>query len=986
MADSLSNFFDKANSKVQGAFNKLLGMEASPMMPPGHSGVFFGPMNASGVPRTRLISYETNPNPDRGQLSPAISVGSEGYPAGFTPISYYSRDYDTFSGKLTAFFIGNNDNSAVASGKSLDVSTKQLMDTETKLKNNKEYLNKFNDDNLKITNRKVGENDAQTDFKFSLQDDKYLKNFPGEFNPGIPKILVGNDPRNSFTGTNEPKSWVTSKFHSGGKGTPFENEDPVYFGFELIINTQNSPIFNGVAAEFIQQLGFNVAGEHLEIKSRKEILESFNFEIQKFFKFNDLVDTNGVITGGPYVNRRPDQSPDKDQPANYKNLYNSNIKKRHYIKKIEGLDKLIEANTSAASAAFVKWKTDLIKLTFYEDVNLSTGTLLNLYKLLYWSRKRGKGVLPENILRFDCEIIVSEIRNIARVRQIINDPPSVDDKFKPGDNPTTNVPEETPIGPLQEDGTFVADGTQGDAATLGAASTQGAAGTQETASTQGAAGTQDAGGAAAINNSAGLGAGVGSGGAPAQVGSTLTLNNVVFETASSTLSGASTSELDKAVDFLTKNPNMKIEIGGHTDNAGSESSNLTLSEQRAQSVSGYLTSKGIDGSRITSKGYGESNPVADNATSAGRSQNRRTTLKILSNDPSSTSQSAAPLPSASPLLVPPEADAVSTLSPFVGSLSSLESGTPNFDLFAPSSQGTPTNAAPLVPNSPFLVPPVAAGNGLGFGSAGYTPPTTGPADKDVAKSVDPQYESKVLEIIKENVSRYRYSLYECQFHVSAMPHPGTIDQTIPLTPYDSHTVDISFKHSDMSFERFDYRTLATNKGQYITLNNGLLDPQAVSSIDTQRFALLAADGDVKTIKPLANQVDFVRLDVITDNNPDSQSSASDILLGLVNSDDILGDIKEIDKKDKFKGALKNAGKNLLKATKTAVTNEAQRQLNDRFRLLNNTLEKVKQAYGLGQISAPTNVYDIKPGSQPFFDVMNALRNFTGDVLGSALGG
>jgi hypothetical protein len=84
--------------------------------------------------------------------------------------------------------------------------------------------------------------------------------------------------------------------------------------------------------------------------------------------------------------------------------------------------------------------------------------------------------------------------------------------------------------------------------------------------------------------------------------------------------------------------------------------------------------------------------------------------------------------------------------------------------------------------------------------------------------------------------------------------------------------------------------------------------------------------------------------------------------------------------------LKNAGKDLLKATKTAVTNEAQRQLNDRFRLLNNTIEKVKQSYGLGSISPPTNVYNIKPGSTPFYDVMNALRNFTGDVLGSALGG
>jgi hypothetical protein len=217
-----------------------------------------------------------------------------------------------------------------------------------------------------------------------------------------------------------------------------------------------------------------------------------------------------------------------------------------------------------------------------------------------------------------------------------------------------------------------------------------------------------------------------------------------------------------------------------------------------------------------------------------------------------------------------------------------------------------------------------------------------------------------------------------------MPHPGSIDQSQPLTPADTHTIDISFKHSDMSFERFDYSTLKNPTGEYITLNNGLLVPSKVSNKDTQRAVIELEEDGKSTIKPLSKKVDFVRLDVISDNNQAGQDSISDIILGLVNSNDILGDVKEIDKKDKFKGALKNAGKDLLKATKTAVTNEAQRQLNDRFRLLNNTIEKVKQAYGLGKISQPTNVYTNVKGGQPFFDVMNALRNFTGDVLGSAL--
>ena len=276
------------------------------------------------------------------------------------------------------------------------------------------------------------------------------------------------------------------------------------------------------------------------------------------------------------------------------------------------------------------------------------------------------------------------------------------------------------------------------------------------------------------------------------------------------------------------------------------------------------------------------------------------------------------------------------------------------------------------------IPPLPATNNS------YPKPTTGSISKDVTESVDPQYEAKVLEVIKENVSRYRYNLYECQFHVPAMPHPGALDQTTPLSPSDTHTIDISFKHSDMSFERFDYSTLKNPSGEYITLNNGLLVPTKVSTKDTQRAVIELEEDGKSTIRGLAGKVDFVRLDVISDNNQAGQDSIADTILGLMNSNDLLGDVKDIDKKDKFKGALKNAGKNLLKATKTAVTNEAQRQLNDRFRLLNNTIEKVKQAYGLGQISAPTNVYTNIKGGQPFYDVMNALRNFTGDVLGSAL--
>jgi len=116
---------------------------------------------------------------------------------------------------------------------------------------------------------------------------------------------------------------------------------------------------------------------------------------------------------------------------------------------------------------------------------------------------------------------------------------------------------------------------------------------------------------------------------PIRSGKRIVLNNIFFDTDSYTLKDASRVELDKIRELLEQNPGVKVEISGHTDNTGTPQYNLELSEKRAEEVVSYLTRHGIDPERLTAKGYGETQPVEDNATEQGRAQNRRTELKVL---------------------------------------------------------------------------------------------------------------------------------------------------------------------------------------------------------------------------------------------------------------------------------------------------------------------------------------------------------------------
>lgn len=106
------------------------------------------------------------------------------------------------------------------------------------------------------------------------------------------------------------------------------------------------------------------------------------------------------------------------------------------------------------------------------------------------------------------------------------------------------------------------------------------------------------------------------------------LNNLFFDTNDWTLQPASITELERVVSILLDHP-YRVEIGGHTDNVGSDAANQKLSEMRAKAVRDWLTANGVEIDRLSVKGYGESRPVTTNATEEGRRKNRRVEIRFV---------------------------------------------------------------------------------------------------------------------------------------------------------------------------------------------------------------------------------------------------------------------------------------------------------------------------------------------------------------------
>jgi OOP family OmpA-OmpF porin len=109
---------------------------------------------------------------------------------------------------------------------------------------------------------------------------------------------------------------------------------------------------------------------------------------------------------------------------------------------------------------------------------------------------------------------------------------------------------------------------------------------------------------------------------------TIILDDVLFDFDKSNIKPEAGAILDRLVAFMKENKDQKAALSGHTDSVGSDAYNQKLSERRTNSVKDFVVKKGVESGRISSQGFGESKPIADNKTKEGRAKNRRVEIKV----------------------------------------------------------------------------------------------------------------------------------------------------------------------------------------------------------------------------------------------------------------------------------------------------------------------------------------------------------------------
>jgi hypothetical protein len=359
---------------------------------------------------------EWNPSIILKPLTVITLKGVKRYEPGFLPPSFLSKQIintSIGSGKINEYswnagnaWIGHLMNSHIESDYYTQF-TKNFVSTDTKQKLEESTRDKVESEAYSARDYYLRFNDQGTDyFRHGLHIDGYTN------------LKSGNGARESWDGSGD--AFRLASF----KNTSYENNDPVTYGFELVIDAFSSPLLNGSVEDFISQFSYVS-----EIASRAIVLDDFKRQFSKIFRTKGSVNQKTYKGDDVLINKQRDgqamASNNEGLLATYANAENKTNLYRpgkkaymsYYLQKIDGLSKLIESNTSDTKKFLTDYGKDVIKLTFLEDISATMGTLAHLYKLLYWSKPNGKGLIPENLLRFNCDIIVSECRNFNRVRK-----------------------------------------------------------------------------------------------------------------------------------------------------------------------------------------------------------------------------------------------------------------------------------------------------------------------------------------------------------------------------------------------------------------------------------------------------------------------------------------------------------------------------------------------------------------------------------------
>ena len=347
--------------------------------------------------------------------------GSKKYEPGFLPPSYLSKQIvdknlgkgkkDEYSWNEDNAWIGHLLNSHIESNWYKDF-VKDFVSLNTSQKIDEKNTPKVEGEPYSARDFYIRYNDQKTDyFRHQLHLDGYTD------------LKSGKNARESWDGAGD-------SFRLGSyPGTPYENSDPVIYGFEIIFDTFSSPLLNGSVEDFIEQFSFVS-----EIASRAIVIDDFKRQFSKIFRTKGSLDSSkrAYTSDNVLINKQRDgQSMVSNADGLLFNIANADSQTNlyrpgkkaylgYYLQKVTGLAKLSESNTSEVKKYLVDYGKDVIVLSFLEDVSATMGALAHLYKLLYWSKPNGKNIIPENLLRFNCDIIVSECRNFSRVRKSTN--------------------------------------------------------------------------------------------------------------------------------------------------------------------------------------------------------------------------------------------------------------------------------------------------------------------------------------------------------------------------------------------------------------------------------------------------------------------------------------------------------------------------------------------------------------------------------------